>query len=181
MDKLAAALTLALCGLTAVASADAIQKWRTPSGSFYFGDHPPQGSALVQTYPDTGASAVTVVPSDAAFSQAAADGREIMRQREAERAESRRADTEREARQAEIDARASYDSDYPFWFLTSTVSPCRCGDDCSHQGHHPHHGDDRPRRIGEVRIGGGQRFLTPLAPPQRIGMQGSTSRGQFLR
>jgi hypothetical protein len=186
MFKLAVALTLALFGLTATASADAIQKWRTPNGSFYFGDHPPAGSTLLVTYPETAPPPVTVIPSEAPLAQAAADGREIIRQREAERAATRRDDAEREARQAEIAARASEDYDYPFWFITSTVIPCRFGDSCfhDHHGHHHHHGEhhDGQRRIGDALAARGTGFLTPIAPPPHMGAQPSqSSRHGFLR
>jgi hypothetical protein len=50
----ATALALAASAVfAAVASADAIQKWKTPSGQFYFGDHPPPGSTKVGEEKDT--------------------------------------------------------------------------------------------------------------------------------
>lgn len=35
--------------LAASASAEAIKEWRTPDGKTFFGDHPPEGSAVVKT------------------------------------------------------------------------------------------------------------------------------------
>jgi len=164
MKRTSLVLTLCAVGLASLAYADAIQKWRTPGGSFYFGDHPPPGSTLVETYADTPSSApVTVIPAPetATFSQAAADGRAIIRRREEERAAERRAEAEREARAAEIEARQqSYDE--PYWFITSTVSPpCRFGEPCFEPRHHHHH-----RRFDD---GPAQRFLpgAPQRPPLR--------------
>jgi hypothetical protein len=49
-----AVLALAASAVFAtVVSADSIQKWKTPSGQFYFGDHPPPGSTKVGEEPDT--------------------------------------------------------------------------------------------------------------------------------
>jgi hypothetical protein len=181
-------LTLCAVGLAAVAFADAIQKWRTPSGSLYFGDHPPPGSTLLETYAETPTSSpVTVIPGTetASFSQAAADGREIIRRREEERAAERRADAERDARNAEIEARQqSYDE--PFWFITSTVlPPCRAGERCFERHRH-HHDHDR---FSVVDDGRPPRFLADAAPrpplrplPQRSSPPARGSRfGDFTR
>lgn len=133
MSRLVTSVTLGLIAVAAVAAADTIQKWRTLEGSLYFGDRPPQGSTLVDTYPDTPAPPATVVSSDAAsLSQAAADGREIIRRREAAREAERQADEAREARMAEIAASQvdSYAFE-PFWFITSTIPPCRFGEPCA--------------------------------------------------
>ncbi len=134
MNRLVASVTFGLLAVAAAALGDAIQKWRTPDGSLYFGDRPPTGSTLLETYPDTPAPPAAVVSSDlAALSQAAADGREIIRRREASREAERQADAARQARMAEIEANQidAYDS-APFWFITSEVSPCRFGAPCGH-------------------------------------------------
>jgi hypothetical protein len=159
-------------------SADAIQKWRTPSGSFYFGDHPPSGSTLVETYADTPKlQAETVIPEaeSATLSQAAADGRDIIRRRQEERAAERKADAEREARAAEVAAnQQSYDASAPFWFITSTVTPCRFGD-CFHG--HRHHRD-----FSSVNDARGPRFAfeNTWRPPFRPASQPPASRGSRL-
>jgi len=129
-----ASVTLGLIAFAAPALGDAIQKWQTPDGSLYFGDRPPKGSTLVETYADTPALRATVVSSDLAdLSRAAADGRDIIRRREAERDAERRAETVRELRMAEIGA-SQIDGYYPFepfWF-TGGVAACRFGKPCSH-------------------------------------------------
>jgi hypothetical protein len=123
VKRLVASAVLGLIAIAAVAAADAIQKWRTPEGALYFGDRPPVGSTLLDTYADTPAPPATVVSSDvASLSQAAADGREIIRRREASREAERQADAAREARMAEIAAMQV--GEYvpaPSWFITSTV------------------------------------------------------------
>src|SRR5205085_3631371 len=133
---------------------DAIQKWRTPAGSLYFGDHPPPGSTLVETYAETPtAPADTVIPDadGATLSRAAADGREIIRRRQEERAAERKEDAEREARAAEIAAsQQSYDDSAPYWFITSTVTPCRFGN-CFH-GHRHHHDFSSANDAREPRV-----------------------------
>jgi hypothetical protein len=136
----------ALFGLAEMAGANGIQKWRTPSGSLYFGDHPPAGSTLVDTYADSPAPKddAPVAPSDdASLSKAAADGRDIIRRREEARAEQRRADQEREAREAEAAAAAvpAYDNGFPWFIATTNVAPCRVGEHCvkDPQGHGSHH------------------------------------------
>ena len=134
MNRFVACVTFGLLAVAAVALGDAIQKWQTPDGSLYFGDRPPTGSTLLETYPDTPAPPATVVASDpAALSQAAADGRDIIRRREASREAERQADAARETRMAEIEASQidEYDS-APFWFITGGVSPCRFGEPCGH-------------------------------------------------
>jgi hypothetical protein len=104
MKQLMTSATIGLMAIAAVAAADAIQKWRTPDGSFYFGDRPPRGSTLLDTYPDTPAPPASVGPSDvASLSQAAADGRDIIRRREAERAAEEQADRASEMRTAGIE------------------------------------------------------------------------------
>ncbi len=158
----------ALFGLAEVAGADGIQKWRTPGGGLYFGDHPPAGSTLVETYADTPPSepAVPVSASELAaaaapstetdLSKAAAEGREIIRRREEARAEQRRADQERDAREAEAAAAAPvYDSGYPWYIATTNVAPCRVGERCFHDPHnHPH----------PPASGGGSTVTPPLRP-----------------
>ena len=127
---------VALLGLASAAGADAIQKWRTPSGGIYFGDRPPSGSTLVETYADTApatpaAPAVAPASSDAGLSEAAAQGREIIRQRQDQRAEERRADQEREAREAAAAAAAPVYTDDPTWWIVTGVAPCRVGENCA--------------------------------------------------
>lgn len=158
----------ALLALASVAGADGIQKWRTPSGSLYFGDRPPAGSTLVETYADTPPAPQTapVAPSeDSSLSKAAADGREIIRRREEARAEQRRADQEREAREAEAAAAVPvYDSSYPWYIATTDVAPCRVGDNCvrpPHDGHHHH------KRDGVGHPPGGNSGVAVVAPPLR--------------
>jgi hypothetical protein len=133
----------ALLGLAEVSGADGIQKWRTPAGSLYFGDHPPTGSTLVETYADSPSSPsqAPVAPSEQAeLSKAAAEGRDIIRRREEARAEQRRADQEREAREAEAAAAAAplYDSGYPWYIATTNVAPCRVGERCFRDPKHDH-------------------------------------------
>jgi hypothetical protein len=181
MKRLAVALTVGLIACSAWVSAEAIQKWRIPDGSLYFGDHPPPGATLLATYPETASAPITVIPTDeiAKLSQAAADGRDIIRRREEERAADRRVEEEREARQAELEARASYDDGQPFWFITSTVTPCRIGDSCFHHrsgDHHRHHGSFQGR-FGQAggpfaRDGHSTNFVHEPAPfPRRFVMQ----------
>jgi len=187
MKRLAVALTVGLIACSALVSAEAIQKWRTPDGSLYFGDHPPPGATLLATYPETASAPITVIPTDeiAKLSQAAADGRDIIRRREEERAADRRVEEEREARQAELEARASYDDAQPFWFITSTVTPCRIGDSCFHHrpgDHHRFHGsfqgpfgqvggllarDGRSTNVVHESSPFPRRFVMQSAPPSR--------------
>jgi hypothetical protein len=131
VKRFVAIMTLGVVSFGAVALADAIQKWQTPDGSLYFGDRPPQGSTLVETYADTPALPATVVsPDPASLSQAAADGRDIIRRREAAREGERLADAARQLRIAEIEASqiAGYDS-APFWFITGGTL-CGFGEPC---------------------------------------------------
>ena len=132
MNRLLASVMLGLLAVAAPAFGDAIQKWRTPDGSLYFGDRPPAGSTLLETYPDTPAAPATIVSSDlAALSQAAADGRDIIRRREASREAERQADAARETRMAQIGANQFDDyGSLPFWFITGGVLPCRFGEPC---------------------------------------------------
>jgi hypothetical protein len=145
VKRLVASVTLGLVAFAAAALGDAIQKWQTPEGSWYFGDRPPKGSTLVETYADPPPPPVPAVSSDAAaLSQAAADGRDIIRRREAAREAERQADAARELRLAEIEASQSdgYGS-APFWFITGGVIPCRFGEPCGHDlrfpGRHVRH------------------------------------------
>jgi hypothetical protein len=141
MKQLMTSATIGLMAIAAVAAADAIQKWRTPDGSFYFGDRPPRGSTLLDTYPDTPAPPASVGPSDvASLSQAAADGRDIIRRREAERAAEEQADRASEMRTAGIETGQIDD----YGFISSTVSPCRIGEHCidgHRRGDHQHSHD----------------------------------------
>lgn len=147
-------MAAALFGLAEVAGADGIQKWRTPGGSLYFGDHPPAGSTLVDTYADTPAAEAPVPVSaspaaasapvtESELSKAAAEGRDIIRRREEARAEQRRADQEREAREAEAAAAAAaadplYGTGYPWYIATTNLAPCRTGERCVRDPQHKH-------------------------------------------
>ncbi|MBI2963094.1 MAG: hypothetical protein HYY35_05015 [Deltaproteobacteria bacterium] len=115
----------------AAAGADAIQRWKTPEGGLYFGDHPPAGSTLVQTIADTPSAAAPAdagVPSD--LQRAAAEGRDIIRRREAERAAERQREAERAARLEELAAeQAAAETSLPF-LIVDTFPPCRPGDRC---------------------------------------------------
>jgi hypothetical protein len=156
-----------LLGLASLAGADAIQKWRTPSSSFYFGDHPPAGSTLVDTYADiapaAAAPAAAIVPSsaDTGLSEAAAQGREIIRQRQERRDEERRADQEREAREAAA-AEAPVYTDDPTWWIVTGVAPCRAGENCIRPPH-----DGRHQRDGKGRPPGGNSGVAVVSPPLR--------------
>jgi hypothetical protein len=173
---------VALLGLASAAGADAIQKWRTPSGGIYFGDRPPSGSTLVETYADTAPAAAPAPPAvapasaDAGLSEAAAQGREIIRQREERRAEERRADQEREARQAAAAAAAPVYTDDPTWWIATGVAPCRAGENCvrpPHDGHHRHDRDGKGRSpgwdSGFAVVSPPLRPPPPPAPPQSSG------------
>jgi hypothetical protein len=149
VKRFVASLMLGMVAVATTALGDAIQKWLTPDGFLYFGDRPPKGSTLVETYPDTPSLPATVVSSDlAALSEAAADGRDIIRRREEARKAERQADAARELRVAEIEASqiGAYDS-APFWFVTGGISPCRfgasCGDDFRFFGRRVPHAHDR--------------------------------------
>jgi len=189
MRRLALAAIIGFLGWTALASGEAIQKWRTPAGSLFFGDHPPPGSTLLATYPDTASPPITVIPGEmASFSQAAADGREIIRRREEERAAEHRADAEREASQAAVEARTNYDAFEPFWFISSTVSPCRFGDSCfdHDRGHHHHQhfpGNDRESFNRRNQSLTPAPIFRPQPAPPPIARQfgGSQTRSPFLR
>jgi len=158
-----------LLGLASLAGADAIQKWQTPTGGIYFGDHPPSGSTLVETYADTAPAAaaapaaVAPASADAGLSEAAAQGREIIRQRQEQRAEDRRADQEREAREAAAAAAAPVYTDDPTWWIVTGVAPCRVGENCvrpPHDGRHHH-------RDGKGRSPGGDSGFAVVSPPLR--------------
>ena len=80
-----------LLSTTAVVHAEAISKWQTPDGGLWLGNRPPAGSVLLETIEDTpepaakSETAQVSAPQEDELSRAAADGREIMRQRAAER------------------------------------------------------------------------------------------------
>jgi hypothetical protein len=127
-----------LFGLVATAvsaRADVIQKWQTPGGSLYFGDRPPLGSTLLETIPDTppaAPAAPTIAESDLA--RAAADGREIIRRRAADRAEERRLDAERAARLEVLEA-ADQQSELPPFIIIDSFPRCRAGESCFRRPH----------------------------------------------
>ena len=129
-------------GVAGAVHADAIQEWRTPSGTLYFGDHPPAGSILLETYADSPPPTVTVASvDDAGLAQAAAEGREIIRRREAERADARKEEAERVLRES------TDESGEPDFLFVSVSRPCFFGLPCFLGGrdhhrdrHHGHHG-----------------------------------------
>jgi len=163
-------VSIAALALASVAAAGDIQKWRAPDGSIYFGDRPPTGSTLVETYAESPKPPVTVLPNETAtLSEAAAEGRDIIRRREQERAEVARA---AEAREAEIaaaiaaaEAVEAYRDREPTWFIINTQPPCRYGERCGggHPGHHRH--DWQPGRPWTDNGGG---FHQPSRPPLPI-------------
>ena len=106
-----------------VAAAEAIPKWRTPDGRLHFGDRPPAGSVLVETieFTEAEAPAAEAAPEPAAdddLARAAAEGREIMRRRAAERAadRSRRAAERPEASDEPEQNLVVITSHDPFWW-----------------------------------------------------------------
>jgi hypothetical protein len=121
-------VALIVCSFGALtADADAIQKWRTPSGALYFGDRPPAGSTLVETFADSPrASSLEPSVTAADLSREAAEGRDIIRRREEERVAERQREAERErAEEQEASVEPVYGS--PGWFV-ETSPPCVFGD-----------------------------------------------------
>jgi hypothetical protein len=128
-------LLFGLLVVAASAHADAIQKWQTPGGSLYFGNRPPLGSTLLETIPDRPPAArvaPTIVESDLA--RAAADGREIIRRRAADRAEERRLGAERAARLEVLEA-ADRRSELPPFIIIDSFPRCRAGESCFRRPH----------------------------------------------
>ncbi len=162
---------IALLTTVTVASADAIQQWRTPEGGFYFGDRPPAGSTLVQTIADTpsvAAPAVAASPSD--LERAAAEGRDIIRRREADRAAERQLEAERVARLDALAAeQATYDSFFPF-LIVDTFPPCQAGERCFQPRHRHHRGGPDPWYPSPRYPGGAYSLVVqPPRPPQSRG------------
>lgn len=175
--KLIAGL-LGVLATATLARADAIQKWRTPSVSLYFGDRAPAGSVLLETIADTPARAPapeTAVANDLA--RAAADGREIIRRRSADRAEERRLEAEREARLDALGADVE-EAALPF-VIIDTFPRCRFGEPCFGPGFD---------RFAPARLERGHRrhrapfpFLRPaLAPRARAWRSPASSASRFL-
>jgi hypothetical protein len=79
-------LVLTFVAVASVANADVIRKWQTPQGTLHLGDNPPPGSVLLETieFADSAPAAEPPVETDA-LARAAAEGREIIRRRAAER------------------------------------------------------------------------------------------------
>jgi hypothetical protein len=184
-------VTVALGGLSLLALtayADAIQSWRTPSGSLYFGDHPPAGSTLITTYADSPRESEIDTSSTASdLSREAAEGREIMRRRDEQRMAERQRELEEDQRQQAAYVEPAY-WDQPYW-IAGTSIPCTVGVDCVDHIHDHHHRDhvdhhhrndhargphswQRPGNPGwQTRTGGAvmQPAPAPVAPPARMG------------
>jgi len=127
-------LALAFAG---AASADAIQKWRTPDGELYFGDRPPAGSTLLETVPDTPVAA-SAPGGPTELERAAAEGRDIIRRREEARAEDLKRQAERDLWVDQMEASVEPDYyDSPLWFI-ETQPPCRPGEHCFDGDRHRH-------------------------------------------
>lgn len=168
-------VAVAILAITACARADAIQKWQAPDGSLYFGDRPPSGSTLLETIPDSPTRETIAAPEiDSELTKAAAEGREIIRQRESARAEERKADAER-AERFEA-ASASFEPDYgflPYIFVDSFPRGCASGAPCFDG----HHGNRFPNHdhVGHHHHDGGMSLFQTVQPrlqrpPRVIGM-----------
>ncbi len=191
-------VTAAVGGFSIVALAayaDAIQSWRAPDGSLYFGDRPPAGSTLVTTYPDSPReSAIDTSSAASDLSREAAEGREIMRRRDAERMAERQRELEQDQRQQAAYVEPAY-WEQPYWIVGTSV-PCTVGVDCvdhihDHRDRVDHHRRDdhahgphswqRPGNPGsQTRTGGAVMQPAPappvrVAPPARIGGGGVSS------
>ncbi|MGH7805843.1 MAG: hypothetical protein ACREQJ_15965 [Candidatus Binatia bacterium] len=158
-------LLLAWTATTALAGTDVFQKWRTPGGTIYIGDRPPDGSVLLDRI-ELAASDATVSrdggDSASVNAEAAAHGREIMRLRAAEREAERNRELERSLREPPV---PEVDTVAPLVFVSGG------GHQHRRRGHH-----HRPRLgIGPSPISGvarpDPRLVTPdesarrLAPP----------------
>ena len=164
---------LAAVLLVSAASADAIQKWRTPDGVLYFGDRPPAGSTLLETIADS--AVPTLVPraeTGTELARAAEEGRDIIRRREAARVEEMKLDAERQAYLDELEASARPPMYETPWLIGSTA-PCLPGELCFDDGdrrrrQHRRH-DDGLRRIGrgQTHRDGSWRWPGRSGPPLR--------------
>lgn len=86
----------------AAATMDVFHQWKTPDGSIYIGETPPEGSILLRRIElPTRDSAAAEEPGEA-FSRAAEDGREVIRRREAAREAARDREVTRDVREREI-------------------------------------------------------------------------------
>jgi hypothetical protein len=130
------ALVLALAAsaaLVAAVSADPIQKWKTPSGQLYFGDHPPPGSTKVGEEHDT------VPPPAAAAASAASESPEhakmsvdaSQRRTQIERALNRDADRLAEVRKKISDVQSQPNVLEP-WMEKGLGLPNEKGDSLKH-------------------------------------------------
>jgi hypothetical protein len=175
--------------LALTAYADAIQSWRTPSGTLYFGDRPPAGSTLITTYADSPRESSIDTPSTVSdLSREAAEGRAIMRRRDEERMAERQREFEEDQREQAAYVEPAY-WEQPYWIVGTSV-PCTAGVDCvdhihDHRDHidHHHHDDHargphswpRPGNPGaQTRTGGAVMQPAPappvrVAPPARMG------------
>ena len=175
--------SVSLLALTAYA--DAIQSWRTPNGSLYFGDHPPPGSTLLTTYADSPRESAIDTPSAAAdLAREAAQGREIIRRRDEQRMAERQRELEEEERQQAAYLEPGYGYYEPYWIVGTSV-PCTVGVDCIDHGHH--HGDRGDHHHSHIhdpgflqraqgkhgpppqaRVGGGAMRPAPAPPVVRV-------------
>ena len=86
----------------AAAAMDVFHQWKTPDGSIYIGETPPEGSVLLRRIElPARDSAAAVEPGDD-FSRAAEDGREVIRRREAAREAARDREVTRDVREREV-------------------------------------------------------------------------------
>lgn len=90
---------------SAFGASEIFRVWRTPEGTIYVGDRPPQGSSLVQTMElasTASESPAAAPPGESPEALAARDGRELIRQRAAEREARRDRELTRELHEGEL-------------------------------------------------------------------------------